>query len=131
MICTEFFRRARAYMEKQLPEDELAACAEHERTCDSCSRVMQVARETTCHGLTCFLDDYVAGTLPTAQRDVFERHLALCSECHDYLDSYRTTVELARRVTCEPEAEPESECGLPEGLVQAILAARTSASDAD
>ena len=128
MRCTDFYRRVRPYMERTLPEDELKACLDHERGCASCSKVMSVARETTCHGLTCFLDDYVADALPVAQREIFERHLEICVDCREYLESYETTVELARAVTCEPDAEVD--CDMPEGLIEAILAAREGGRDA-
>ena len=129
MTCTDFYRRVRAYLERSLTDDEMQACREHEQSCASCKKVMAVARETTCHGLTCFLDDYVADALPVAQREIFERHLEICVDCREYLDSYETTVELARRVTCEPEEDAGPGCDLPDGLIDAILAARDGGRD--
>jgi anti-sigma factor RsiW len=72
----------------------------------------------TCKELIDFLDDYVAGRLGPDQRREFDRHLALCAECIQYLESYRRAVAAGRAAeSIAPESAPES-------LVQAILRAR-------
>ena len=49
-----------------------------------------------------------------------EGHIEICSECAAYVDSYRTTVALAR--ACEEvDALPDD---VPDDLVKAILTAR-------
>ena len=73
-----------------------------------------------CRECTDFLHDYLAGELPATQQRVFEGHLELCPPCLTYLETYRTTLALGKLVTEEP-AEP-----LPEALVKAILATRSS-----
>lgn len=81
----------------------------------------------SCRELVEFLADYVEGALPAEARNEFHRHLDDCPECIDYLNSYRQTVALGRdALTCpDDDAVPGD---VPEELVQAILAARRSAS---
>lgn len=99
------------------------------------------------HGVTCreisdFLLAYVERELDSEARDEFDRHLNHCPPCLHYLDGYRETVELVRRCTraetgtSETRTTPNSKSACtgtsadkhrpPEGLVQAILAAKRS-----
>lgn len=73
-----------------------------------------------CRECTDFLHDYLSGDLPESQRRVFEGHLELCPPCLTFLETYRKTVAQCDLVKEEP-TEP-----LPEALVKAILAARSS-----
>lgn len=74
-----------------------------------------------CRELIEFLMSYLDGELPDEEEAEFDRHLGTCSECTDYLASYRETVRLGK-ILCE---DPESPApGIPEDLVAAILAAR-------
>lgn len=72
----------------------------------------------TCREVADFLMGYLDRELDVATRESFEEHLACCPPCVHYLESYRKTVELARKVA---EDVPER---VPEELVKAILAAR-------
>ena len=72
----------------------------------------------TCRELTEFLDDYVAGALAAERRGVFERHLAACPDCRNFLASYRRTIGLVKGTA---EAVPRD---VPAELVRAVLAAR-------
>jgi anti-sigma factor RsiW len=72
----------------------------------------------TCRDVLAFLSDYVAGDLPRRTREVFASHLASCESCRAYLDSYRTTIELARAAADDAMPQP------PQALVEAILASR-------
>ena len=76
--------------------------------------------DLTCREMTGFLADYLDGTLPLAERGVFEQHLAECRDCVAYLRTYAETIRLARE-TRDADALP---AGVPEDLVRAILAAR-------
>jgi anti-sigma factor RsiW len=78
----------------------------------------------TCREAVEFLMDYLDGALPAEQRATFERHLERCPPCLKYLASYRETVRLGRSLCADPE-EPAGE-EIPEELVQAILASRSS-----
>jgi anti-sigma factor RsiW len=74
----------------------------------------------TCRQLADFILDYLEGQLPAETRSAFEHHLTRCPNCVSYIASYRKTVELARKAFDESPEEGQ----MPEGLVQAILAAR-------
>ncbi|HYT32627.1 MAG TPA: hypothetical protein VEO37_08550 [Thermoanaerobaculia bacterium] len=81
----------------------------------------------TCRGVIERLGSLVdrdAGWDPAASR-----HLARCISCARYLQTYRTTVALAREAS--REAKPADPPGMPEPLVRRILwsrRARTLAS---
>jgi anti-sigma factor RsiW len=76
----------------------------------------------TCRELIDFLMSYLDGELPAAQNESFEHHLRICPACTSYLDSYRTTVDLAREVCNQPGDGVPPE--VPEDLVEAVLTAR-------
>ena len=63
---------------------------------------------------------YLDNELPLDQRAEFDRHMAACPSCVDYLNTYEKTVSLAK-TCCADESIPEE---VPESLVQAILEAR-------
>jgi anti-sigma factor RsiW len=73
----------------------------------------------TCREILDFLMDYLDGNLSSAQRAVFEEHLAVCPACVAYLHNYRQTVKLGKAASA---ADPRDD--VPEDLVQAVLAAR-------
>lgn len=79
----------------------------------------------TCRELIDFLMSYLDSELPAAQHESFEDHLRICPHCVSYLDSYRTTVHLARQVCNEPGDGVPAD--VPEDLVDAILEARRAA----
>jgi anti-sigma factor RsiW len=75
-----------------------------------------------CREFVEFLMDYLDDTLPGRQRAVLAEHMDECPDCAVYLETYRETVRLGRRICRDPEGPvPED---VPEGLVEAILAAR-------
>lgn len=80
----------------------------------------------TCRELLDFLYDYVEGTLPAPTLFEFERHLAVCPSCVNYLASYRHTRTIGR-LAHRPD---EDGADLPEALVQSILAARRASQPA-
>ncbi|HYU78192.1 MAG TPA: zf-HC2 domain-containing protein [Vicinamibacterales bacterium] len=75
----------------------------------------------TCRECADFLSDYVAGELPAGQLATFERHLAACPNCEEYMRQYHATIVAERTAFAE---EPTGD--IPEELVRAILAARNS-----
>jgi anti-sigma factor RsiW len=73
----------------------------------------------TCKQVVESLERHLAGELGTGARETLESHLATCTNCRRYLASYQNTVLLAKHAGEAPPAE------VPEGLVQAILSARS------
>jgi anti-sigma factor RsiW len=73
----------------------------------------------TCKQLVETLEQYLAGELGADVRETLESHLTTCTNCRRYLESYQNTVRLAKHADDAPPAE------VPEGLVQAILSARS------
>ena len=77
-------------------------------------------RELTCREVNDFLAAYVASELAADECTLFEAHLAVCPDCQTYLRQYETTREL-----CKGALDAEArDAGVPEELVQAIVAAR-------
>lgn len=71
-----------------------------------------------CEEVITFLWAYLGGELPPEKAAEFERHLAVCPSCVNYIETYKKTVELSRG-TLEPVTEE-----MPEDLLRAVLAAR-------
>ncbi len=74
-----------------------------------------------CKKLHQFLMDYIDGNLSEDERAAFEAHVNLCPPCVRYMESYKDTIDAARKC-CDDEAEKREK--MPEGLVDAILASR-------
>ncbi|GJM22945.1 MAG: hypothetical protein DHS20C15_28600 [Planctomycetota bacterium] len=90
---------------------------------------------TTCREIHDFLMTWLDGELEPAVNERFEHHIAACSCCNNYVDSYRKTVELGRTAfdPCGDAASESTDAAevhppLPDELVQAVLAARRKAS---
>ena len=58
-------------------------------------------RDIACQQAVELVTDYLEGVLTSAQRRRFERHLATCPHCTEYLAQIRTTIALTGSV--EPE----------------------------
>ncbi|MEO6259992.1 MAG: zf-HC2 domain-containing protein [Thermoanaerobaculia bacterium] len=71
----------------------------------------------TCREVIEFIIDYLDGELPSEDLRQFKRHLDVCPSCVAYLQNYEQTLRLAR--------DSHEELDLPEGLVAAVLAARS------
>ena len=82
------------------------------------------ALSLNCRELIEFLSAYLDDELPGEERAAFERHLAVCPYCRDYLATYRQTVHLGKRTLA---AEAEALEQVPQELLRAILAARARA----
>jgi anti-sigma factor RsiW len=59
----------------------------------------------TCREIADFLADYLSGELPVDQAARFERHLAVCPACVDYIRSYRDTIRFSRAAFDEMTTE--------------------------
>ena len=84
---------------------------------------MRTGAEVTCKEVLDFLGAYVAGELPAVTVEEFERHLAVCPSCVNYLASYKKMIELSRCVFEPASGAPEADA-MPDDLMQAVLAAR-------
>ena len=62
-------------------------------------RIGPLRREVVCQQAVELVTDYLEGTLPRPARRRFERHLAACPHCTEYLAQIRATIRLAGRVT--------------------------------
>jgi anti-sigma factor RsiW len=78
----------------------------------------------TCREIDQFLMAYLAEELLRPQRTLFEQHLAGCTDCRNYLHSYRQTLAASRSAFPDPDAKPPP--SVPEQLIQAILRSRPS-----
>lgn len=76
----------------------------------------------TCREFIGLLDTYLTREAPEERLLLCERHLAVCSSCTAYLDSYRKTIALGKMACLELDGPvPED---VPEELLRALLALR-------
>jgi predicted anti-sigma-YlaC factor YlaD len=69
---------------------------------------LRFIRDYPCVEFVEAVTDYFEGTMPASEQARFERHLARCAGCRDYLDQCRRTIELCGRVTvADVEALPD------------------------
>lgn len=80
----------------------------------------------TCAEFEEFITAYLDGSLSNKQRRIFEFHLAVCRECRDYLAAYRTAMTVTRDALDVQATDTLAD--VPEDLVSAVLAARTTQS---
>jgi anti-sigma factor RsiW len=85
------------------------------------TRDAQLGPEVTCREFVEFLDDYLSGVLLQPTRKAFDAHLAACPACVAYMKSYQAT--LAAGKAAFHAREDSMPADVPEGLVQAVLAA--------
>jgi anti-sigma factor RsiW len=64
-------------------------------------RVRFRPRELVCQEVVEMVTDYLEGALSPADQRRFERHLAGCPHCTEYLTQMRETIQLAGRITQE------------------------------
>jgi anti-sigma factor RsiW len=76
----------------------------------------------TCRELLDFLYLYLENELPDDRRAEFERHLAVCAPCREYIRQYETTIRLGKAAYADPDASAAEDT--PEELVRAILGSR-------
>ena len=73
----------------------------------------------TCRDFADFLLDYVEGELPGETRRRFDEHMAICSDCVQYLQHYTETIKAGRLALAD-----DLPADVPDELVSAILRAR-------
>jgi anti-sigma factor RsiW len=76
---------------------------------------MSDSGEMSCRELVDAITAYVEGTLPAADRERFEAHVAECPHCRTYLDQMRETIA-ALGTLREQELSPETRSTLLEAF---------------
>lgn len=76
-------------------------------------------RDIVCRDAVALMTDYLEGAMPARQRARFERHLAGCDGCEEYLRQMRATIGLLGTVA-PADLAPETR----DGLVELLLAYR-------
>ena len=80
--------------------------------------------DITCRELVEVITDFLEGTLPAQERDLVERHLAMCTWCETYLDQMRHTLTAVGRLR-EDDVPPP----MLEALVHAFRTQRNRPDD--
>ena len=76
----------------------------------------------TCREVLDFLMSYLDDDLSPDEKQVFERHLGVCSSCVNYLESYKATIRMGKAGV---QGTDESASGIvPEALIRAIHESR-------
>jgi len=65
-----------------------------------------MTRDPTCREIVELVTDYLEGAMSRRDRVAFERHLAGCEGCSDYLDQMRAVIRLSARPV-EDSLSPE------------------------
>jgi anti-sigma factor RsiW len=73
----------------------------------------------TCREMSEFLLEYVGGELRDDVLAQFERHLADCGNCHQYLVQYKASIRAGQLAFADPDADASTEA--PADLIKAIL----------
>jgi len=67
--------------------------------------------ELTCKELVELVTEYLEGTLPAAERQRFDEHLAGCAACTRYVAQFKTVIELTGRLHPE-DVTPDARAAL-------------------
>lgn len=62
--------------------------------------------DPSCQEVVELVTEYLEGAMEPENRDLFERHLAICPGCEAYLEQMRTTIELTGALR-EEDIAPE------------------------
>ena len=76
----------------------------------------------TCREFVALLYDYLLGLLGAERTAEMNAHLATCPSCVAYLKTYEASIRMGRSALA-PSDDPVP-AGVPEELIQAVLAAR-------
>jgi anti-sigma factor RsiW len=79
----------------------------------------------TCRELDDRLDGYLAGEVSSAERADVELHLAGCSPCEKYVESYRRTLRAAKAAFAGDAAPSELRAELVRSIVTALRRSRS------
>ncbi len=74
-----------------------------------------MTRDPTCREIVELVTEYLEGTMSRRDRAAFERHLAGCEGCSDYLDQMRAVIRLSARPV-EESLSPELQLELVEAF---------------
>ena len=120
MNCDDFRKHLHPYFTDTLGAAQRREVEAHAASgCEPCGQLWALAHELSCRELVEFLDDYIESRLPAGRLAVFERHIAVCGDCRDFIAGYRRAQHAACVALADVVALP-----LPDDLVRAILAAR-------
>ena len=72
-----------------------------------------------CRQLADLLYEFVSGELPDDRRAVLEEHIRACPPCLVYVETYRVTIRLSRKLPCAP-LPPDAERRLRQVLEREI-----------
>jgi anti-sigma factor RsiW len=81
-------------------------------------------QDITCRELVEVITDFLEGALPAQERELVERHLAMCPWCETYLDQMQRTLVVAGRLR-EDDVPPP----ILDALVHAFRAQRARPDD--
>jgi anti-sigma factor (TIGR02949 family) len=70
-----------------------------------------MAEDLACREVVELVTDYLEGEMAPDDRRAFDRHLAACEGCQDYLEQLRTVIRVVGRPTVDA-VPPETMAGL-------------------
>ena len=66
----------------------------------------------TCREFVELLTDYLDGALAAEERADIERHIVICRGCSNYVEQFRTTIDLLGRVAGDEPDEAQASAAL-------------------
>jgi len=63
----------------------------------------------TCHELVEAVTDYLEDALEPGMRAAIARHIVICSDCSQYVEQMRSTIDLLGRLAAEQPGGPQNE----------------------
>ncbi|MEM7230734.1 MAG: zf-HC2 domain-containing protein [Planctomycetota bacterium] len=76
--------------------------------------------DLSCREFIDFIDGFLDGRLNSSERERFDGHVAICTDCQAYLQTYKDSVTVFRDVCTDETPVPED---APNDLVDGILQA--------
>jgi anti-sigma factor RsiW len=66
----------------------------------------------TCRELVEVLTDYLEGVLTAEARADIERHIVICSGCSNYVEQFRSTIDLLGRIAADERDDAQASAAL-------------------
>jgi anti-sigma factor RsiW len=73
----------------------------------------------TCACIEEFLNDYIEGRLDFWTRIMFKFHLLMCPDCSKYMQEYKNTIALGKKIFENPDDEAAGK--VPDEILNAIV----------
>lgn len=78
----------------------------------------------TCLEFEQYIDKYITGKLDKSESRLFDRHVKVCRDCRNYINTYERTITQGKAVFEEKNLDEAVPDAVPSGLVDAVNAVK-------